>query len=446
MMYRPRGLVVWMGLLHMLLAVSVYGVATMDPQVRGTAYIVLHGMLCLTMVLAWWGGAQWMTVIWGAALASRVILVGVEPFTTHDVDRYLWDGAVLLEGLDPYQIRPADPVVASLRAHWPSPPEHADYPTLYPPLAVALFAGCAAAGPAWGLWLWKALVAIASMALLVPVWNALRHLRAERHFSLVALNPLLVLEGGVGAHVDILVAWAIAVALLAGLRRQGLRMGWAVAAAGLLKLAGVAVLLAMTRRGSWGFRLRIGMAWLLGLGLGYGGAFSLGLRPLGSLPVFLEVWRFGSPLFWALEELFEENALAVAGALVGLGALGVAVRSHRDALGVSAVFALALPWLFSPVVFPWYLASLVPPMTLAPAAWAWGWLVAAPLTYEVVNVFESTGLWQPARWPVAVITLGWLGGAAWDLWRFWRPPRITLGQRRPPDSEPVPVDPRGGAW
>ncbi len=58
------------------------------------------------------------------------------------------------------------------------------------------------------------------------------------------------------------------------------------------------------------------------------------------------------------------------------------------------------PFLLSPVVFPWYLCPLVPLVAMKPSAALLAWVIAAPLTYEVVNSHS----WEPAAWPLVILT------------------------------------------
>ena len=81
-----------------------------------------------------------------------------------------------------------------------------------------------------------------------------------------------------------------------------------------------------------------------------------------------------------------------------------------------------LGWAFfvSPVLFPWYLVVLLPLLSVAPSAILIGWLSIVPFTYEVIDAFDSSGVWAPSEWPMwaTVITLGL--GIAIDYRRgFW---------------------------
>jgi len=145
------------------------------------------------------------------------------------------------------------------------------------------------------------------------------------------------------------------------------------------------------------------------------------LHPLHALIEFIARWRFGSPTFSALEQrLGEHGAQDAAGLLllVGLAASAWMARTGHWAAGVQ--LALATPLLLSPVVFPWYLAVLIPGLALVPSAAVVGWATAAPLTYEVLDHVGSGGRWEPAGWPLACVTTVLVLGLATDALRARR--------------------------
>lgn len=217
-----RRLLLWAGV-PPLVALVVVGVASLPVGVRAWPYIMAHGVAWGAMLVAW---RRWRVAAVAGALPERAVpsllagaavalalLVCVPPFTTHDVQRYLWDGAVLMRGFDPYRLPPEAPVLQPLRAWWPTPAEHVTRPTLYPPLALATFGLASLAGPQAGLWVWKAVAACAAWVTLWLGTKSLRKLGRVERVPLLALSPILLLEAGVGGHVDVLAAAAVAAAL-----------------------------------------------------------------------------------------------------------------------------------------------------------------------------------------------------------------------------------------
>lgn len=402
----------------LLVTGELYLVAELEAGQRGTATVLLHLALTLLSVALWRlqsrhrvSGTQWVLA---TAILARLVAFGVPGYLSHDVERYLWDGAVALEGIDPYSVAAGDPRLAELRERWPTPTEHLEYPTLYPPLALALFSSCALAGPGAAPWIWKSLVLIASIVLVLGARAIAVRLRREEIFPLVALSPLLLLEGQVGAHLDLLVAAAVTAALwslFAG-RDGATASAWGLGAALKLLPLGPAAVWWVGRGVRHGRLLGIIAAIFL---VPYGVALTLGARPVGSLMVFFEKWRFASPLWLGLEGALGPAMpwAALLGALVAaVYALWLARRTHDASL---LLFAGAIPLVFSPVVFPWYLAPLVPLLLVTRSLFLFGWVTVLPLTYEVLDRFDVDASWEPRVWPVVLLLAAWGVGLAFDL-------------------------------
>jgi len=405
----------------MLCALGAAAIQWLPPGHRALPYLVVHGIMTCAMLLAWrtaksLGAAAYRPLLITGVVA-RVLLVPVAPYTTHDVQRYLWDGAVALHGEDPYRLAPREQRLAPLRSEFPTPPEHVAYPTLYPPAALAVFALAAALGPTLGIFAIKFMLAVASLVLLWIMARLLTERKQQQHLALVALSPLLVLEGGVGGHIDLLAACALAAGLWAWQRARVDFAGLALGCGTLLTLAPGLLLLpwAASKVGK-ASRTKLVAACALSLSLGYGAALLLGLRPWGSLGTFLLKWRFGSPLGAVLPAAV---APWLTVAITALGLCFVTLWARRlppNRLAPVLLVTLVVPLLASPVLFPWYLSILVPVLALRPSWFVIAWMSAAPLTYQAIDRFDLGHGWVPAAWPLWAVAVAWVVGAALD-WR-----------------------------
>lgn len=377
----------------------------------------LHLAMAATMLATWRIGrrapAETCRLSLITGVLARLVLIPVAPFTTGDVARYLWDGHVALQGIDPYQVAPID-TPAAVRAAWPPPTDNLTLPTLYPPLALGLFTTAAAAGPQHAFWIWKSLVTLASLATLFFSARLVRRRGCVQHLPLVSLSPLLVLEGGIGAHVDLVATAGVAVALVLQDRDRPAGAAAALATAGLLKPTPLVALAPLVVSAGKRRAARVVLAAALVLGAGYGLAILAGLEPVGSLFLFFRKWRFGSPLFTAAPWTADGAVAVLALPLVAGGLAAALVRARRGFIA-GAVWALAGPLVASPVVFPWYLAPVVPVLAVAPRAFLLIWTITLPLTYEVIDTYETTGVWAPARWPLLLVFAGWVVGWMLDV-------------------------------
>lgn len=418
---------------YALLGPLTYFAAAQPAGARFAPYLGVHAIALTLMALAWRTLQEdphpdAVRAVVGTGVLTRLGLLFVPTFTTTDVGRYLWDGAVALAGHDPYALRPDSVALAAVRATHALPADHLDVPTCYPPLAIALFSACAAFGP--HAWLaWKALVTAVSCATVVGVWRGLRDSPRAPHVALLALSPLALLETGVGAHLDVLVAAALAIAAIAIERRDARVAALAVGVAAALKLTPgvlIVVVLARTPR-----RLEALALFATPLVVSIAAALAHGWMPLGSLPLVARTWSFGSPVFALLQHLAPTREDEVRVALLVSCALLVSLvawtRPRRRALGEALGVSLAT----STTLYPWYASALAPLSALAPNRWTLALTAVLPLGYEVIDRYQANGVWSPATWPIVLTAsapifalLSHLRPTRDAPLRGWRPARV----------------------
>ncbi len=402
----------------------VYAIALLPAGGRAGPYIALHlalaaMQLALFVLLARApddGREALRTRIRNtlyAAVAARVLLILCAPFTTTDVSRYLWDGAVVLEGRDPFALAPNAPALAALRSRWPLPLDHHDVVGCYPPLAEALFAFCALFGPSAAQWAWKALVALVTAASARSLARACTSNAQLAAATLWLLHPLALFEGGVGAHLDAITGAMVLWAILAAERDQWRRAALWLGAATAIKLTPVLVCVALWPRArprwSWPFLCAAIPAVTIGVPWALGAAFP------GSLPLVAQHWNFGSPLWTALYARFSTSDALIRPALTALGLALVLAQWLRPKAshGTVARDALVGYAITNPTLYPWYLLPSLACGARAPSAFLWALCAVTPLTYEVIDRYGATGVWSPARWPL------WVTAVA--------PPLVALG-------------------
>ncbi|MEE9230285.1 MAG: hypothetical protein V3U86_06235 [Acidobacteriota bacterium] len=169
----------------------------------------------------------------GFAVLFRLTLLFTTPVLSDDIYRYIWDGKMQLNGINPFQFAPDDPALADLRDELHPLINHPEVPTLYPPLSQLLFAAAAfiSTGVVGMKALWV-LVEIGTWLALLRLWR-LRAL-SPAWFLLYLWNPLVIIEGSGSGHNDVLgVGLLVCSSVLIILGRSGLSitvLGAAVAA------------------------------------------------------------------------------------------------------------------------------------------------------------------------------------------------------------------------
>lgn len=421
--------------LLILSPLGLYALPLIWPAHIGSGYAAVSLGLTVIMIYIWQRRALSPRGCLYLGIWLYIALLPMPALTSNDNLRYLWDGAVLTAGFDPYITAPNDAAVSALRSLWPTPEEHAEYVTLYPPGALLLFGASSLFGPVYGLWVWKLLASIAGTMALICGYSLLRRRGQLQHMPLLALNPLLLLETGVGAHVDIFCVLGILGALLCVQIRRPLWAGIIIGLAASIKfipalIAGPLIFYLAPKQA---LKLFIGAA--LTWYIIYLGAFHMGYQPLGLLPEFFSKWRGGAPFYPGLETLQKSLSLEAAefaGLMAALAILCFTLSAYLARQGhiiIAMALTLSVPLLLSPVLFPWYLMSLTPLLMLRPCAALLLPISLMPLFYIVLDKWLTRSLWEVPAWFAPLLAAAVLGGLAFDLRRAGRPSSWRLSKR-----------------
>lgn len=194
------------------------------------------------------GGRRLLLLVFLVSLVTQLPGLLAPPRSSSDAYRYVWDGRVQLSGTSPYRYAPLDDRLAALRdpVLFPGlgPDERSGYrtepvptsrtdvlarsandprtrinrpqvPTIYPPVAEAWFAAVAWVTPrSWGTRGLQLGSALQAAGIAVALAALLRRRGADPWLALWwAWCPTVVAEAGNGAHVDVLAAAWVVLAL-----------------------------------------------------------------------------------------------------------------------------------------------------------------------------------------------------------------------------------------
>ena len=358
------------------------------------------------------------------ALASvaGLAMVGAPPLLSDDLYRYLWDARVLSHGLDPYAFAPDDPALHPLRDGLFARINHADLPTIYPPLAQLVFVvENALAHAVWS----PKLVALCAHLATVPVVARLAGDRAHVASPLHALNPLALEEAALNGHVDAFVALFLALSALALLRGRVHLAALALGAVSGLKLVGLALVpLFGRRKAAVVLALALdGVGRLTGAPAGW-----IRLTPFGPLLSALRGTPFDprASLLEPKKEVqrplsFQTSHLGdLAGRVLAVGIVALVALRHawRNSPPLPACRDVVLALLLcAPQVHPWYVVWLLPLDIAAGGLVGWVWSAAALVAYAPLDGWNATRVWH--EWPVArvveyALVFGALGVERWS--------------------------------
>jgi alpha-1,6-mannosyltransferase len=328
------------------------------------------------------------------ALACRAVALLPAPYLSSDIYRYVWDGIVQHAHISPYRYVPGDPALVALRAPNQWVFDHInrrDYAhTIYPPAAQLIF---------YLVTFFSATVTAMKITMLlfegITIYALIQLLKElglpKERCILYAWCPLLIWEIGSSGHVDAIAMAFIALALLARLREKSVLTGLFLGLAVITKLYPILLLPALFRRGEYKMPATAAAV----IAFGYGCYASVGLRVFGFLGGYVKEEGIDTGSRYFLLELVQHVpgfhgvsttaymlfAAIVLAALVlwcwktccqnSAGALTDGLLKTfnlpREAEFLLPAFALALALmlLFSPH-YPWYLAWLIPFLTLVP--------------------------------------------------------------------------------
>lgn len=362
--------------------------------------------------------------IWAGGILLRAGLLPLTPFLSDDIYRYLWDGWVARNGVNPFLYAPTDPQLEALRTGWWPLINHPEIPTIYPPGAQIAFAALALGSAGWPL-LKLAWIG----ADLGTAWVIDRHARGQSGAArngpllLYLWSPLLIVEVGWSGHLETLgiLPMMAAVALLSGglpgagaatsdagvdpsggaADRPADRGGGRALTGGALLGLGAAVKFAplaawpalWRRHGS-----RVAAVAILVPALLYLPYRAAGPRLFEALVTYAERWEFNPGLFQVLVRSVGAGTTPrrlAAGAVVGI-ALWAGWR--RWPVDRALFWTIGAALLLSPTLHPWYVLWILPFACLFESG---PWLLLTGtvfLGYAGRDAYHATGVWPQPTW------------------------------------------------
>ena len=334
-------------------------------------------------------------LILAGAVLLQLVAIGWPPRSTDDLYRYAWDGRVQASGTDPYRYVPTDPALADQRDDWLFPPgcqdrtpvctimNHPASPTIYPPVAEAFFLAVHVVSPPGSRWKpWQLAAALLALLTTAAILTALRRAgRDPRWAVLWAWCPLVVVEAGNAAHVDVLAALLVVLGLRYAAGRRAVLGGVLLGAAVAVKLYPALVLPAVLRRRG----IAVGVAAAITFAVSYvPHVLAVGTKVLGYLPGYLHEEGYdGSGRFAVLRLLLPgpvpvEVAAVLAALILAAVAAAVTLRTDPDRPWDGAVVLTGVAVLLAGANYPWYALMLV---ALIALSGRWEWLPAAAAAY-----------------------------------------------------------------
>lgn len=408
-----------------LAGITVLLLIVVTPELTvllGKPFYVVSLFISSILWLIVFAGGQSKPVRWifAAAILARLAAFATEPGLSDDVWRYLWDGKVVAEGLDPYARAPSSAELWELREPWHDRINHPDVRSIYPPYAQLSFLIAHLFGGS--LLAWRLLLFASDLGILFLL------ARIDPRASYAwALCPIVVWEGVWNLHLDLLAALFVVIAWASMRRRSEMGAGAALGVAAGLKVTPLAIAPSLLLAANNRARFLLGAAIVLVVGVA---PFTVSGRFMPGMREFAIQWSFNSPLYETLTAFFRgidataglkmlwgslapaliSSAAVEAGygwihpgmiaratlAVVGVVIAVIILRRVPPARSAAAVFAVIL--LCSPTIHPWYWLPVLPIAILASQRW-----VSALALFSGASYLLYVGV-QP--WIVMVLAYG----------------------------------------
>ncbi|TDE00756.1 polyprenol phosphomannose-dependent alpha 1,6 mannosyltransferase MptB [Jiangella asiatica] len=408
-------------------------------------------------------GAAGTRFVAGAAAVWTAPMLLVQPLLSLDAYSYLAQGHMAALGIDPYAGGPIvfgpGPLLDAVAPIWRTTPAP------YGPLSLELLARLAEVAGTDQVQFVLLLRALAVAGVVAGVFAAARLARPEWRattVALVAANPITILHGVGGAHLDVLVGALAAVVLLAVRRRIWWLAAAAAALAFAVKLPGLVlvgyVLLARFRSAelhrvpgtlavlavsvavvvSSSAAVPNGWGWLSTLDTPgkvehvYTVPSVLARLGHGVLDITVGGADFGQVLSWARLACAAAGALLIGAALLRGSEPGRPARRAGVLVG-AALLVLALA---APVIHAWYLAWGLAVLAAGVGVAGQRWLVGLSVALSFSALPDPLVRWHNGNLTLTLAVLaGALAAAAWWLRDDDRPPASRAsGRPRSPSS------------
>jgi alpha-1,6-mannosyltransferase len=329
------------------------------------------------------------------AVLFRVCLLGSAPSLSSDIYRYVWDGRVQTQGVNPYRYPPSADSLASLRDEVIYPNiNRQDAPTIYPAGAQIFFllSHRMAGDSLMGLKGFLVGFDVLSMIVLIGLLRA--HGLSETRLVVYAWNPLVVTEIAESGHLEGLVVFLVLSAIYLYTIDKKIFGLLSLAFASATKIYPALLLPALINKGE---RIRHVLWFFLAILILYVPYGSAGGKLLGFLPIYVtnpyESFNLG------LKDVVMEVIRGLDYVLVTKIFLGILFAAsfiifwlpkNREAVIKYSMVLIGLQLILMPTALhPWYVVWLIPLLAFYPSP---AWLIfSGTVTLSYLKYVSPTG-------------------------------------------------------
>jgi alpha-1,6-mannosyltransferase len=357
-----------------------------------------------------------LLIIFG--IAYRISLLPLQPIASNDIYRYIWDGKVSANGINPFKYTPLDSALLPLYSSLlPGKMNHPELQTIYPPYSqLMFFLSYEIFGEnIYGI---KFLLFISELITIFLLFLLLKKLKISLYnLALYVLCPLPIMQFMIDGHIDGTGFPLLLLFLFFYLTGRKIKSFIAIGFSIISKLISVIILPFAFKEEKGKNRFYVLAIPILIIVVSYIPFLSGGVFPFRSLIDFTENWISNSSIFAIIFAFVNNNQEARKIALLlFIIAAGVLFFSKKKfAEKIFLIFFLF--FLFSPTVHPWYITWLA---VLLPLSFRWSGLAFVTLV-NIANIllinYVLNNIWIIFSWMHVIEYLPVISIFIWEL--FW---------------------------
>lgn len=363
------------------------------------------------------------------SILYRLFFLFSIPTLSDDYFRFIWDGQLLANGVNPFDYLPTAvtidfPNKAELLAGMNS----ANYYTVYPPIAQVIYLFSAWLSPnsvLGSIIVMRSIIIAAELGIILLLPKLLKALNMNPLNSLwYALNPLVIVELSGNLHFEgiVLFFFLLAVYLLALNKEKLSAVAWALAAA--TKLIPIFFLPIILRK----LNLKKGAVFYLIFGITFAALwislYNSTLVPhfLQSVNLYSKTFEFNASVYYVVRaigyQVMDYNVIQTAGPwLTRMAYVGILIILLKKKIiswqgfFTALLFALSWYYLLALIVHPWYSITLVFLAVFTRFRFPMLWSFLAVLSYFAY----SNPAFQENFWLIGVEYTVVIGFAVWEM-------------------------------
>lgn len=378
----------------LLVCIGVYTSGVLGTQQSFTPIIVGYALTTLGIYVGWKQQLS-LPILVIIGLSARLLLLPYPPMLSDDYYRFYWDGKLLWHGISPYKYIPvATP--EHFQSLYPSIVQKMNSPhyySIYPPVLQGIFMTSSWGSISQFLWTYKVFFILAECLTVIGLIKVLKHVGKDvRNSIFYVLNPAIIIEGIGNLHAEILAVTCLVwfyyffVKNNPWLSASFILIGFGIKLLPILLAPWVFFHQKSPHRGMYFIILLLGSLMVFSPILFYVPQY------VQSLDLYFQTFEFNASFYYLLRQfgqvLSGYNLIWYLGpGLLVLALLGIyytmqyTIEKGNLYIADFWVWSLAIYFLLSTTVHPWYTLLLVPYAIIRGYRFPIYWSIAAVLSY-----------------------------------------------------------------